>query len=69
MDNNRVFRKRGRRKSAAFNPTHKYIEDSVEEFLKRGGTITKVEQVNKNFENYVNMNDSQNSVDDFLFDR
>ncbi len=69
MDKNRVFRRRGRRRSVTFNPSHQYIEDSVQEYLKKGGKITKIERVNGNYQNFVSMPDSHVSVDDFLFDR
>ena len=65
----RTFKKRGRRKSVKFNPSHQYIEDSVQEYLKKGGKITKIEKVAENIQNFISMPDSNFSVDDFLFDR
>ena len=69
MDKNRVFKRRGRRRTATFNPSHEFIEDSVQEFLKKGGKIKRIERVNTNYENLVTVPDAHSSVDDFLFDR
>jgi hypothetical protein len=69
MDKSKVFRRRGRRRSMTFNPSHKFIEDSVDAYLKDGGKITKIERVNGNYQNFVSLPDSHVSVDDFLFDR
>ena len=69
MDKNRVFKKRARRRSASFNPNHQYIEDSIQEYLKRGGKITRIERVNGSYENFVSIPDALASADDFLFDR
>jgi hypothetical protein len=69
MEKNKVFKRRGRRRAVSFNPSHEYIEDSVKDFLKKGGKITKIERVNNNFENFVSMPENQSSADDFLFER
>ncbi len=62
------FKRRGRRRTVAFNPSHKYIEKSVEEYLKQGGTIKRVERVNGSYQNFVAMPDVQSSADDFLME-
>ncbi|MCG8338105.1 MAG: hypothetical protein MJE63_26675 [Proteobacteria bacterium] len=69
MDKNRVFKRRGRRRAVGFNPSHEFIEDSVKDFLEKGGKIKKIEQVNNNYENFVSMPDTHSSADDFLFEK
>ncbi len=69
MEKTKSFKRHGRRRAVSFNPSHQYIESSVEEFLKQGGKITKIERVNSAYENFVGMPDAQSSADDFLFDR
>jgi len=69
MDNNKIFKRRGRGRTVSFNPSHEFIADSVQEFLKQGGKIKKIERVKENYENLVTMPDIHASADDFLFDR
>lgn len=66
---NKVFKRRGRRKAVSFNPSHEYIQDSVQEFLKQGGQITRIETVKNDYQDLVATPDSLSSVDDFLLDR
>ena len=69
MDKNKVFKRRGRRRAVTFNPSHEYIQDSVKDFLQKGGKITRVERIKANYENFVSMPDALSSADDFLFER
>lgn len=67
MEKTKVFKRR--RRNVSFDPSHQFIADSVQEYLKKGGKITRIERVNGNYENFVGMPDNQSSADDFLFDR
>lgn len=69
MDQNKAFKRRGRRRAMTFNPSHEFIQDSVQDYLKKGGKITRIERVNGNYENFVAITDVLSSADDFLFDR
>jgi len=69
MEKYRMQRKKGRRRSVSFNPSHTYIEKSVEEYLKNGGKITRIERINGSYQNFVSINEPVSSADDFLFDR
>lgn len=69
MEKTKVFKRRGRRKSVSFNPSREYIQNSIQEFLEKGGKITRIERVNTHYQNFVSVPDTQASVDDFLFDR
>jgi hypothetical protein len=69
MDQNVAFKRRGRRRTMTFNPSHEFIDDSVQDYLKKGGKITRIERVNGNYENFVAIPDVLSSADDFLFDR
>lgn len=68
MENIKVFKRRGRRRTVSFNPSHSYIEKSVEEYMKDGGKITRIERVNGSYQNFVAMADTQSSADDFLME-
>ncbi len=68
MEKAKVFKRRGRRRTVSFNPTHNYIEKSVEEYMKDGGKITRIERVNGSYQNFVAMADAQSSADDFLME-
>ncbi len=61
-------KRRGRRRSVSFNPNHNYIEKSVEEFLKNGGIIKRVERVNGSYENFVSIKETNGSADEFLME-
>jgi hypothetical protein len=68
MENFTIQRRRGRRKSVSFNPSHQFIAESVEAYLRGGGQITRIERINGNYESFVALNELA-SADDFLFDR
>ncbi len=69
MEKSVTFKRRGRRKIVSFNPSHDFISDSVEEYLKQGGKITRIERVKTSYENFVAMKEAHSSVDDFLLDK
>ncbi|MBU3917252.1 hypothetical protein KKA14_17090 [bacterium] len=59
--------KRGRhakKRRLSFDPDHGDVETAVEEFLKKGGTITKIELDEKAYQAFVKMRDT--GIDDFL---
>ena len=59
-------RRRGRRKAVSFNPGHGYIDSAVEDFLRGGGTITKVEANQENYQAFLLMKDKMPAANDFL---
>ncbi len=60
-------KKRKRRKnSVSFNPNHVYVESAVEEFLNKGGTITKVIVDERSYGDFVSLNELPSAADDFL---
>lgn len=61
-----VWRKkrRGRKKRVPFDPNHQYVANAIEEFLKGGGKITKIEVSDKMCSVFVKISDS--TADDFL---
>ena len=68
MEKFKTQKRRGRRRSVSFNPNHSYVEKSVEEFLKNGGTITRIERVNGSYENFVSGTETNGSADEFLME-
>ena len=58
--------KKGRRakKSVSFNPNRKFINNAVDEFLKKGGKITKIEMDEEAYQAFIRMRDA--AADDFL---
>lgn len=58
--------RRGRRsrKAVSFNPNHGYIDSAVEEYLKNGGTIKKIEIDEEAYQAFIKMRDA--AADDFL---
>lgn len=51
----RLVNRKGRRKKLVFNPNSKFIADAVQEFLKKGGTITRLEATEKNRKGFMNL--------------
>jgi hypothetical protein len=58
--------RRGRRakKSVSFNPNHNYVKSAVEDYIKNGGTIKKIEIDEDAYKAFVKMRDA--AADDFL---
>ena len=52
--------------SKAFKPSRIEIEDAVNEFLKNGGSIKKIEANESNFKDFVALNELPSAADDFL---
>lgn len=69
MEKFKIQRRRGRRKSVSFNPNHNYVEQSVDDYLKKGGKITRIERINGSYQSFVSVTETNNSADDFLMDR
>jgi len=68
MEKFKTQKRRGRRRSVSFDPNHNYVEKSVEEYLKGGGTITRIERINGSYENFVSISEANGSADDFLME-
>ncbi|MBT7713194.1 MAG: hypothetical protein HN745_15840 [Deltaproteobacteria bacterium] len=68
MENTKPQKRRGRRRSVSFDPNHNYVEKSVEEYLKGGGTIKRIERVNGSYESFVSISDTNGSADEFLME-
>jgi hypothetical protein len=62
------WQKRGskKRKSAAFKPTHSYVQGAVDEYLKKGGKITKLEVSDLNYDVFMERKEAYSAVNDFL---
>ncbi len=58
-------RRVSRKKSISFKPSRKLIENAMEEYLNRGGKITKLEP-KTNSEDILNIKNSFLEVDEFL---
>lgn len=68
MEKFKTQKRRGRRRSVSFDPNHNYIEKSVEDYLKEGGKITRIERVNGSYQSFVSISESNCSADEFLMD-
>ena len=58
--------RRGRRakKSVSFNPNRNFVKSAVEDFLKNGGTIKKIEIDEEAYKAFIKIRDA--AADDFL---
>jgi hypothetical protein len=54
----RCFEKKGGRrkkmKGVSFNPNHEYLENAVQNFIKKGGEIKKIENISEDYEKFIN---------------
>lgn len=57
------FRKK---RGSSFNPNRSQINSAVEDFLKKGGKVTKLEADDTNYERFMSGKESASTVDDFL---
>ena len=62
------YRKNTRRskKGISFNPSKDYVNKAVEEYLGKGGKITKVDDVTDDYEHFIAQYQSTGSADSFL---
>lgn len=67
--NSWAMKRRTRKKSTPFKPTHDEINAAIEEFLKNGGKIKKIKPDDNNLQQFTVRKESSVVVDDFLFDR
>lgn len=60
-----ITRQKRRKRTTSFNPSREFISESVEEYLKSGGKITKIIPDEDSFKNFVSMRDND-AINDFL---
>ena len=58
--------RRSKKKSVKFKPSHDFLSQAVEEYLKNGGTIKKLEFDEKSFKDFIASSESPMAVDEFL---
>lgn len=58
-----------RKNAKPFVTTHSEIENAVNEYLKNGGKITKLEANDSSYNHYINNGDSSFLADEFLSGR
>ena len=56
--------RRSKKKSVSFNPNRKYINSAVDEYLKNGGKITRIEIDDEAYQAFIKMRDA--AADEFL---
>ncbi len=55
-----------RKKSKGFNPNREYLDGAVQDYLKRGGKITKLVEIPDDAELIGKFKESRPPADDFL---
>ena len=58
--------RRRRKKMTSFNPDHADVTKATEEFLKKGGNITRIEDIHDEFESFITHREVRSPADDFL---
>ncbi|MBU3916974.1 hypothetical protein KKA14_15690 [bacterium] len=59
-------KRKSRKNSVSFNPNHRYVKSAVEEFLDKGGKITKVIVDERSYGDFLLLNELPSAADDFL---
>ena len=60
-----TFRKKGRKNSKSFNPSHDDISKAVDSFINGGGAVKQLDPDNSAMKKFVEKGDGY-SADDFL---
>ncbi|MDH5559349.1 MAG: hypothetical protein OEY59_00675 [Deltaproteobacteria bacterium] len=60
---------RRRKKSTSFNPSKEYVNKAIEDYLKKGGKITKIVDLSDNLNEFISAPDVKSPADEFLMDR
>lgn len=55
-----------RKRKVRFNPGRCYVNDAVEDYLKRGGVISKIVPGQNNYPGFMGNGTDMQDVDDFL---
>jgi len=62
-----IVGRRGRRsKNTSFNPNTEYVRKATDEFLKKGGKVTKVLDVTTDYDEFLAHRERMNPADEFL---
>lgn len=59
-------KKRKGSRSVSFKPSRQEIDDAVSDFLKGGGTIKKIVVNDRNYKEFIALNELPSAADDFL---
>lgn len=62
----RIKKRRKRGSAPAIKLSHDDVSQAVAEFLNRGGTIKKIQSVDRSYADIISNHDPVNEVDDFL---
>lgn len=60
------FKKKRNRATSFFNPNRSEIANAVDEYLDKGGTITKIEVDEKNYKDFLSLRELPSAADEFL---
>lgn len=61
-----ITKSRKNKKSKGFNPNRDYLNEAMKDYIERGGKITKIVEVEDDYQNVTSFSDSGTFVDDFL---
>ncbi len=61
-----IMKKRRRKNSASFEPNRIFVKSAIDEYLKKGGKITKIVVDENSFKDFLSLNEHPNAADEFL---
>lgn len=59
-------KRRSRKRPTGFNPNRQDVADAVNDFVKKGGTITKIVVDSNSYSDFVSKKELPSAADDFL---
>ncbi len=59
-------RKKIKKRQVSFNPNRKFVESAIDEYLRKGGKITRVIVDEESYRDFVSLREIPLAVDDFL---
>lgn len=60
------MKRRSRKKSVKFKPTHDFLNQAISDYLEKGGKITRIQFNEESWKDYISIPSEPGSVDEFL---
>ncbi|PCI30420.1 MAG: hypothetical protein COB67_01875 [SAR324 cluster bacterium] len=61
-----IPRRKRKRKATSFNPNHQFVDSAVEDYLKKGGKIQKIDSIKDSYEGFISLREQVAPADEFL---
>lgn len=59
-------KRKSRKRATGFNPNRQDVANAIDEFMKKGGTITRIVVDSNSYSDFVSKKELPSAADDFL---